>query len=295
MPVKVLVIGSTGMLGGAVISQLRQHGIASIESSRTKGLLFDAQNDRADALLESSGLAKGDFVVNCVGLTKARINEEDALSIERAIRLNVLFPIELARAADQMGVKVIQVATDCVYSGLQGNYLESSSHDALDAYGKTKSLGEVRARNVMHLRCSLIGPENLGRKSLFFEWVRGLNLGASVKGYKNHMWNGLTSQTFARIVVGIVKSELFSPGLHHLVPNGVISKFDLIRLELEMLGRTDVKVEEFFASSSIDRTLATKNPHENFVFFARAGYQSVPTIREMLEELPWDMLKESAF
>ena len=50
--------------------------------------------------------------------------------------------------------------------------------DALDVYGKTKSLGEIPDANVMHLRCSLIGPE-LGRNSLFFEWVRQQPHGAA--------------------------------------------------------------------------------------------------------------------
>ena len=40
-----------------------------------------------------------------------------------------------------------------------GVYVETDLHDALDVYGKTKSLGECQEPNVYHLRCSIIGPE----------------------------------------------------------------------------------------------------------------------------------------
>lgn len=291
-PNRVLVAGATGMLGRAVTAELGKQGINFVGSSRNGGIQFDAEVNHIDLLLEPAQLGPGDYVVNCVGLTKAHIIDDDPLSIERAVRLNVLFPIALARAAGQRGIRVIQVATDCVFSGMAGLYLESSSHDALDSYGKTKSLGEVRAENVMHLRCSLIGPEGPGRRSLFFEWVRGLEFGASIRGYTNHLWNGLTSQTFGKVVAGIVASESFSPGVQHLVPSDSLTKNELIRLELEMLGRTDIEVQEFSKMSAVDRTLATDQATVNETLFARAGYVHVPTIREMMEELPWEALKE---
>lgn len=280
------------MLGRAVTSELSEQGINVVESSRKEGIEFDAEAHDIDLLLEPSRLGRGDYIVNCVGLTKAHMIDEDPRSIERAVRLNVLFPIALARAAEERDLRVIQVATDCVFSGREGSYLESSVHDALDSYGKTKSLGEVRAENVMHLRCSLIGPEGLGRRSLLFEWIRGLEFGASIRGYTNHLWNGLTSKTFGKVVAGIVTSEYFSPGVQHLVPADSLSKNELVQLELELLGRTDVEVQEFSTTSSVNRTLATDRAMVNQALFAQAGYVHLPTIREMMEELPWEALKE---
>lgn len=281
------------MLGRAVISQLAENSIEVIASSRKSGLEFDAESGAVDLLLQSAGLTSGDYVVNCVGLTKTHIIDEIPDTIERAVRLNALFPIELARSAAQIGVRIIQVATDCVFAGRHGGYLENSCHDALDPYGKTKSLGEVRAENVMHLRCSLVGPEGNGRRTLFFEWIRGLEFGSAIQGYTNHRWNGLTSQTFGKIVSGIVASSGFVSGVQHLVPSDSVTKYELSKLELEMLGRTDVQVQEFSSPSSIDRTLATLNKDLNEALFSNAGFPQVPTIREMMEELPWGALKES--
>ena len=282
---RVLIIGSTGMLGRAVFNNLRATDLSVLETSRTSGLLFDAETDSAEALLEAAGLRKGDFVVNCAGLTKSHIDDSKMETIERAVRLNILFPIRLARAADRIGIRVIQVATDCVFSGNQGAYVESDFHDALDVYGKTKSLGEAVGDNIMHLRCSLIGPEEPGRETLLFDWVRSLGESAEIDGFTNHLWNGLTSDAFARIVRGILLNDSFTSGLRHLVPVDVISKYSLIGGILSRLGRADVIVRPTETERKIDRTLGTLHPTGNQRLFELAGYQSIPTIAEMLDDL----------
>jgi len=288
---KVLVIGSTGMLGSAVIAQLSRSDLDIIEASRSKGLRFDAEGDSCEDLLLAAGLRSQDYVVNCVGLTKTHIDESDPSSVDRAVRLNILFPISLARAAEKSGVRIIQVATDCVFSGKNGHYKESSSHDANDIYGKSKSIGEVRSENVLHLRCSLVGPEIAGRSSLFFEWIRGLEYGAIVDGFADHIWNGLTSQAFGAIVSGIVESGTFFSGVQHLVPADSLTKFELVEMELDLLGRNDVVVNETITGNKVDRTLETSNPTQNDLLFKLGGYDATPTIREMMEQLPWAELR----
>ena len=288
---KVLVIGSTGMLGSAVIAQLSRLDLDIIEASRSKGLRFNAEDDSCEDLILAAGLTTRDYVVNCVGLTKTHIDEADPSSVERAVRLNILFPISLARAAGKSGVRIIQVATDCVFSGKDGNYTEASVHDANDVYGKSKSIGEVRSENVLHLRCSLVGPEIGGRASLFFEWIRGLEHGAIVDGFVDHIWNGLTSQAFGAIVSGIVESGTFFSGVQHLVPADSLTKFELVNIELDLLGRTDVVVSKTITGNKVDRTLETLNPTKNDLMFKLGGYDSTPTIREMMEQLPWAELR----
>jgi dTDP-4-dehydrorhamnose reductase len=271
------------MLGSAVYSELEKAGLNPISASRTSGVMFDATTLMVDELLSSAGLSEGDFVVNCVGLTKSRINDLSRSDRALAVRLNIDFPHALASSAERAGVRVIQVATDCVFSGQRGAYTESDDHDPLDVYGKTKSLGEIPSDAVMHLRCSLIGPE-LGRSSLFFEWVRQQPQGASVTGFTNHNWNGLSSDAFGRVVTGIVKSGAFRSGVQHLVPADNLTKDQLVRGVLDELSRSDVRVASGLASEMVDRTLATENSEFNEYLFRLAGYEQLPTIRQMIHE-----------
>lgn len=280
---KVLVLGSTGMLGSAVADALQEKGHEVITASRSAGIKFDAVNLDTEKLLTAASLQKGDFVINCVGLTKSRIDESSMASRSLAVKLNIDFPNDLAKAAEKLGVKIIQVATDCVFSGLAGGYSEGSAQDALDVYGKTKSLGETPSPNVMHLRCSLIGPE-VGRSSLFFEWVRQQPINAQIDGYTNHLWNGLSSRAFGKVVSGIINQGLFEPSVQHLVPADEVTKDELVKLELAALGRGDVQVTSTEDEHPIDRTLATDRTGSNEQLFLAAGYKKIPTIEEMVLE-----------
>jgi dTDP-4-dehydrorhamnose reductase len=271
------------MLGSAVEQVLRESGVEVTTASRTQGVRFVAEDLGAEALITATGLSAGDYIVNCVGLTKTRIDESSRASRDLAVKLNIEFPSNLAAAAEPSGVKVIQVATDCVFNGTAGNYSESSSHDALDVYGKTKSLGEVPSENVMHLRCSLVGPE-IGRSSLFFEWVRNQPQGAKVSGYTNHIWNGLSSRAFGKVVTGIIRKDHFSAGVQHLVPQNQVAKDELVRMELAALGRGDVLVQSVAADIAVDRTLRTGNGKQNSELFLAAGYSEIPTIEQMVLE-----------
>ena len=103
------------MLGSAVEKVLRESGVETIMASRTQGVRFDAEDLGSEELIAAAGLGAGDYIINCVGLTKARIDESSHTSRDLAVKLNIEFPSNLAAAAEQSRVKVIQVATDCVF------------------------------------------------------------------------------------------------------------------------------------------------------------------------------------
>jgi len=285
---RVLILGSTGMLGSAVTQEMEGSSFEVLTASRSTGIRFDAGDLNSDALLQEARMSRDDWIINCVGLTKARINQQSAQSRAAAVRLNFDFPDNLATAAAKRGARILQVATDCVFSGERGGYNENSPHDAEDVYGKTKSLGEVPSDNVMHLRCSLIGPEQ-GRNSLFFEWVRQQALNASVTGFTDHLWNGLTSQAFGRIAKGLISENLFAAGVQHLVPADIVTKAELVQIELDTLGRNDVTVSAKATGSPVDRTLSTLFPAKNEDLFAAAGYSKLPSIDRMVKEACADL------
>src|SRR5688572_1428956 len=58
-----------------------------------------------------------DVVVNGVGVIKQRPEVTDAV---HTVTLNALFPHLLAEACAQRGSRLVQVSTDCVFSGRRG-------------------------------------------------------------------------------------------------------------------------------------------------------------------------------
>jgi dTDP-4-dehydrorhamnose reductase len=291
---RVLVLGGTGMLGSMVTEVLAEAPDLEVTSTaRTQvqtraaaacaaSVVWRTLDLEADtAALDLSGFA---WIVSCVGLIKPHIREEEPASVGRAIRLNALLPVRLAEAARAAGARLLLVATDCVWSGGRGAYVETDAHDALDVYGRTKSLGEVRAEGVHHLRCSFVGPER-GRRTSLLEWFLGQPRGARVTGFTDHRWNGVTSLALARVVLGIVRGELELPHLQHLVPADAVSKEELLRLFARAYGRDDVMIQAGPGPSPVDRTLATVDPAGSAALWRAAGEASPPRIEALVTAL----------
>jgi dTDP-4-dehydrorhamnose reductase len=264
---------------GEVYASTRGNKI-SISDSGITFLNFDAATDD----LETSFPMPVDFVINCIGLIKPYINDEDAKQTATALEINGAFPNRLEVWATKRGAKVLQIATDCVFSGSKGNYLESDEHNALDVYGKSKSLGEAKGASMMHLRVSIIGPE-VDRNTSLLEWVRNQSPNAEISGFTDHFWNGITSFHFSKMALGIIENDLFEAGVFHVLPEGSVSKYELVSLIAKHLGRFDIKVKPTVTGANINRTLGTEFPAKNKSLWQSAGYDSPPSFEQMLSEL----------
>jgi dTDP-4-dehydrorhamnose reductase len=286
---KVLVLGSMGMLGSAVVRRLgtenldlratrRQPAQAGVISEVTYQE-FSVEQGNLGALLSSFG--PDDYVVNCIGVIKQRMDDSRSADRIRAIRINSEFPYALSDLSSRQGFRVIQIATDCVFTGAEGNYLENSHHDAIDVYGKTKSLGEVPDARFLNLRCSIIGREVSGATSLV-EWLLSQPQGGSIDGYTDHIWNGVTTAVFANLVAGLIGTRSELSGTFHFVPGESISKFELARSVLALFARGDVRVKPTSTPSPTDRTLATLYPETNQELWSLAGAARPATMDELL-------------
>ena len=265
---KVLVSGAEGMLGHEVVKHLQ--GLDLIAPTREQYNAFDS--------LDHFSLTCADVIVNCIGAIPQKGYDSKAM-----MELNARFPKFLDENTDAM---IIQIATDCVFSGKTGSYNEDNSRDATEPYGQSKIFGEMLGHRWLHLRCSIIGAEQRGKKSLF-EWVRNQPYKATLYGYANHYWNGLTTRAFAQIVRGILDQEFFITGTQHLVPADQVSKYELIKMIALRTGRKDLQLIPKIVEP-INRTLDTIYPSLNKELWKIAGYQTIPTVEDMVKQMELD-------
>jgi len=272
---KIAIFGIDGMLGSAVYKIFNKSDFSVIGINRN---IFDVQyasvNDIKTAVKDS------DYIINCIGIIKPYIHDDNPVEVERAIEINALFPYKLF----QCGIKTIQIATDCVFDGVKGNYIETDKHNAHDVYGKTKSLGEVSSENFLNLRCSIIGPEKKNKKSLL-EWFLNQPVNAEVNGFLNHQWNGITTFAFAKICKGIIENELWFHGLQHIVPANSMNKSDMLKVFSSVFSRNDIKINEINAEESINRTINTLHIQKNEQLWEVAGYSQIPRIETLIAEM----------
>jgi dTDP-4-dehydrorhamnose reductase len=292
----VVVLGASGMLGSMVVDVLAGDGRLQVAGTvRTPRLAAECREllpevvwREVDAAADGRSLAAAldgaDWVINAIGLTKPYVHDDDPAEVERAIRVNAAFPFALAKAADATGAQVVQIATDCVYSGSAGRYVESAPHDPLDVYGKTKSLGEAGLPGMHLLRCSIVGPEPAA-PTFLLEWLRRQPPGASVNGYVDHLWNGVTTYAFARLCLGLATGGASAPHLQHVVPDRDVTKADLLVMIAKAYGRDDITVVPAQAPHPVDRTLRTEQAEANTMLWAAAGYATPPSVAEMIAEM----------
>jgi dTDP-4-dehydrorhamnose reductase len=198
------------------------------------------------------------------------------------IQINTIFSRQLAAESQKFGNKVIQICTDCVFSGDEGSYSESSQHSPVDLYGVTKSLGESNLENVINIRCSIIGQELSSNYSLY-SWFCNLPQGVVVNGYTNHSWNGVSTQVFAKIVCGIITSDHPIYGMQHLVPIDKKTKFELLTEFNKKLGGRKHIIQPYVSRDSIDRTLSTNHYEQNELLWNLGGFKKPCEISEIIE------------
>lgn len=282
---KVLLLGSTGMLGSTVAEKLQQNKNfvtrTTSRSGNNNSIYYDAIKGGLRDLIERE---KPNYILNCIGVIKQKMIPSSLALDEETIRVNSVLPFELARCAKEFSAKVIQITTDCVFSGTSGHYSENSFHDCNDLYGRSKSLGEVNSSEVMNLRVSIVGPEKNSHFSLM-SWFLNQPKGSILQGYVNHFWNGVTSMAFAKVTVGIIENEVFYPGTFHLVPKNDLSKFDLLCSFAEVLNRKDISIVPFVSPEPINRILTTDFPLVNKMLWNLSDYREIPSIESMLREL----------
>ena len=241
---KVLVLGSQGMLGQAIsrflASRGRQVTGTQFADPNARWYLDAAAGPRTWAPLFAD--AKCDYVINCIGVLKHAIEGSKPGAIELAIRVNALFPYEVARVAASGGARVVHISTDGVFAGGRAEpYRESEPPDCHDYYGRTKALGECPAANVLNIRCSIVGLDTVEHKGLL-EWFLHQPEGGEVKGFRDQFWNGVTTVQLARLCDAIIERGAFdslrgASYVHHFCPNPVITKYDLLCAWREVTGR----------------------------------------------------------
>jgi dTDP-4-dehydrorhamnose reductase len=293
----VVILGASGMLGAMTVDVLAASRnlsvVATVRDPRYRARfealypevtwrLLGAESDGDESI--TSVVAGATWVINCAGVIKPHIHDDNPAEIERALRVNALFPLRLARVARRASARVLQIATDCVYAGTRGAYTERAVHDAEDVYGKTKSLGEPFGQGVHSLRCSVVGPEPRSFASLL-EWFLGQPRDGQVSGFTNHLWNGVTTLHFARVCEAVIVSGQSLPRMHHLIPSGTVSKCEMLRHFAEVYGRPDLRITPVAAPTAIARTLATDDPALNARLWQAAGYPTPPTVPQMIEEM----------
>lgn len=279
---RVLVLGGTGMLGHKLCQVLGPmfETFATFRSSppRISGVFDQIEAvDGVDAndlgtVFSAIRRVNPDYVINAIGVVKQREQAKQAIP---SIRLNSLLPHEVAGACRGTSARLIQLSTDCVFSGARGQYTEADIPDPVDLYGRSKLLGEVDDGLALTLRTSIIGRE-IGAGLGLVEWFLS-QAGERIRGYANAIYSGVTTDALSHIIAAIISRGSLH-GIWH-VSSEPIAKYDLlVRLNDAFDTHTVIERDEDF---HCDRSLVSDRFYRE-TGLARPGWEDM--IHDLAED-----------
>ena len=225
--IRVLVLGSSGMLGHKVYSYLKKNSsfvVANFSFTRklnSETILLDARDEKK--LVHSIALMKPNFIINCIG----SLIESSNTNPEQAIFLNSYLPLMIERVSDEIGSKLIHISTDCVFSGNKKSpYVENDNKDGNSLYAITKSLGELIGKNSLTIRTSIIGPELKSNGKGLFHWF--MSQSGSINGFTKMLWSGVTTLELSKAIKWSIEHDI--KGIYHVTNNKTINKNELLLL-----------------------------------------------------------------
>lgn len=235
----VLVLGCNGMAGHTVSLYLQEKGFSVTGLARTQKIdvptvLCDVTDfSKLRAILETGDY---DTVVNCVGI----LNQFAQERMDEAVLVNSYLPHILAKFTSTAKTQIIQLSTDCVFSGKCGQYTEEDVCDGQTFYDRSKALGELNDEKNLTIRTSIVGPDCDPNGIGLLNWF--MRQSGPVSGYTRTIWTGQTTLQLAKTIEQAVLQRL--TGLHHLVPETSITKYGLLCLFNQYLRRSPIEIKQ---------------------------------------------------
>lgn len=138
---RILVTGSKGQLGRELCETLSLNKDIQVIGHDRDTLDITSWSE----VLKEVKAIKPNVIINTAAYTNVDACETD---YSGAHAVNVIGAMNMARAAEQVGAKIIHISTDFVFDGKKGSsYFEYDATNPLSVYGKTKLAGEWAVRN----------------------------------------------------------------------------------------------------------------------------------------------------
>lgn len=219
---KILVTGANGQLGSE-IKVLAAH-YPDFDFVFTD--IADFPLDQESEIIANYKLIQPDVVINCAAYTAVDKAEQDQVTADA---INHLAIATLASLCKDSGAKLVHVSTDYVFDGTSPvAYKETDVPNPKSVYGVTKLAGEIA--------CSQNCPESIILRTAWVYSEFGNNFVKTMLrlmserdslGVVNDQIGSPTyAADLAQVILTILDSGKWEPGIYHYSNEGEISWFD---------------------------------------------------------------------
>lgn len=222
---KIIILGSSGMLGSYMLNTLNSDKDEIIGISRSnypEFNFFDAES--TIKLIESF---KPDVVINCVAETSISTCEDNR---ELADKINAITPALISEFCFRQHIFFVHISTDHFYS--QGGKIAHKEEDPvqlLNHYAESKFEAENRITSLnptaLVIRTSIIGRTKEGRT--FLDWViRSIEANKKLNLFSNAYVSFIHCNQLAVIIKSLINKKVV--GLFNVSCSDVFSKAEFV-------------------------------------------------------------------
>ena len=241
---RVLVTGTSGMLGSVVVRDLKKFNLfyETIESG-SSSVLDLTDLELAERFVRDQN---PDVVIHLAAVTSLKKCEEDPSKAK-------ILHADLTKILAQSCNRMIYVSTDSVFDGLSCvPYGEDSNTNPLNAYARTKLLGEAIAKN--NNKNSLIIRTNIfgSKPGMLADWALQSNKdNKEINGFVNVKFNPVYVGHLAAAIRGMINHNV--TGVVNFAGDTCLSKYEFLKILYNRFNMdTDMIKPKTYTESKID-------------------------------------------
>lgn len=224
----VLLITSTGLVGGNLLKVLKNKNFKIIESfypAVETGNGFGVDITDKDALKKVFENNKPDIVILNAALTHVDLCQENN---ELARSINIEGTRNVALNCKQFNAKMIFFSSDYVFDGKNGPYSEEDQTNPISYYGVTKLEGENLIKQLVAdyliIRTTVVfGFEKLA-KNFCYRLINTLKEGQKINVPSDQIGNPTYAYNLAEIVVELIEKK--QKGVFNVVGNDLMDRYE---------------------------------------------------------------------
>ena len=275
------IIGSTGLLGQALIKEGRKRGLDVVGIARTNADFdIDVTNDtEIEQFLQKN---KFDVVINTVAIVNHKICDD---SPEKAYIVNARPSAVIAQLSKELNFKYVYISTDGYFSGNKDRkHNENAPVEFFNEYARTKYCGERFALtnpNSLVTRTNIVGFKG-AEIPTFFEWaLNAVKNQDEITLFDDYFTSSISVAQFSCILFDLINKN--ASGLYNVASSEVSSKKQFIEKMSEIFG-LELKNAKIGSVSSLNSKRADSLGLDVSKAEKLLGY-SLPTLKEVLLKL----------
>lgn len=214
--------------------------------------------ESVDGLVRAFAEIELDLVIHTAGMTNIEACER---APELARHINVDLAANLANACDRLGISLVHISTDHLFSGHVANVCETHPLFPVNVYARTKAEAELRVQQAcpraLVVRTNFYGWGTSYRRSFSDTILAALRAGHELTLFQDVFYTPILCEALVETVHRLLERK--ASGVFHVAGDERISKYDF---GLRVAEQFNLNPGAIKAGNIVDRDDLVRRPRE---------------------------------